>query len=241
MIDEQPPRPRGRPRLKPSTTDAAPAKEILGVAARMFAEVGYDKTSFTAIADAVGIQRASIYHHYANKDALLLEIGLSWLDPLAALVEQFDSEDGPDDLRLYRYLRIDLRHIQSAPYDLSRLYHLPVALDDDGCDPIGTIIDMIHDAWTRWITAATEAGTLRSVDPALAGSLVEASYLGVLASERPAVGVDPGTTADEFADLMLAGLVADPIRLRELQAAALEHDGDDPILHELLGLDPPTW
>ena len=204
--------------------------EILRVAATMFGEVGYEKTSFTAIADAVGIQRASLYHYYPNKDALLLDIGLPWLNPLAVLVEEFDEENAPGDLQLYRYLRIDLRHIQAAPYDLGRLYHLPDISVGESMEPLWQIVDTIHDAWTRWIASAVEDGALRRVDPRLAGSMVEAAYLGVITSDRPAVREDAGSTADNFADLVLAGLLADPGRLAELRRLALEHDGADPIL-----------
>jgi AcrR family transcriptional regulator len=204
--------------------------EILRIAAAMFAEVGYEKTSFTSIADAVGIQRASLYHYYANKDALLLDIGLPWLNPLAALVEEFEEEIAPGEVKLYRYLRIDLRHIRAAPYDLGRLYHLPDISAGESMAPLWRIVDTIHDAWTRWITAAVADGALRRVDPRLAGSLVEAAYLGVITSDRPAVREDVGNTADDFADLILAGLLADPERLAELRRLALELDGADPIL-----------
>lgn len=228
------PKRRGRPRLKPSTTEAPPAEEILEVAARMFADVGYEQTSFAAIAETVGVQRASLYHHYANKEALLLEIGLLWLEPLVELLDRFDEEGGPADLRLYRYLRIDLRHIKSAPYDLGRIYHLRDEPWQSEADPASKLVDTIHDAWVRWIAAAVEAGTFRPINPRLLGSLIEAAYLGVLSSDRPDILADVGKTVDSFVDLMVAGLLADPLRLDELRAQALAHDGVDPALADVL-------
>ncbi len=229
-MDDRVSRRRGRPRLKPNSTTAPPAEEILGAAAAMFADVGYEQTSFTAIAEAVGMQRASLYHHFPNKEALLLEIGLLWLEPLGELLEEFDAEGGPCDLRLYRYLRIDLRHIQSAPYDLGRLYQLSGPPAPTGTDEANLLIDAIHDAWTRWISAAVASGAFRPLDPALAGSLVEAAYLGVITSERPAVLDDSGRTADGFADLILRGLLHDPGRLDELRTEAVDQDGANPVL-----------
>ena len=239
-MTDQSPRRRGRPRLKPSATDAVPSDEILAVAARLFTEVGYQKTSFTTIAEAVGIQRASLYHHYPNKDALLLEIGRPWLMPLVQLIEQFDREDEPRDLQLYRYLRIDVRHLRSAPYDLVRLYQLPDLHDSAGLDPLWNIIDAIHNAWVDWIRSAVQAGALRRVDPQLTGSLLEANYLGLISSERPSLIADVGVTSDSFADLMLGGLVAEPGRLDDLRKLALKRDGKNPILNEVLYHDPPA-
>ena len=237
MTVDQQPRRRGRPRLKPSASDAVPSDEILAAAARMFAELGYEKTSFTAIANAVGIQRASLYHLFPNKDALLLEIGRPWMTPLVELVAQFDRENEPGDLQLYRYLRIDMRYIGSAPYDLVRLYQLPDLQNNAGLEPLWETVDAIHAAWVRWISSGVESGFLRQIEPELAGSLVESAYLGVLSSERPSLTADPGKTSDGFADLMLGGLLADPTRLDELRELALQRDGADPILHEILYTD----
>lgn len=238
MSTDLPLRRRGRPRLKPSASNVVPSDEILAAAARLFTEFGYEKTSFTAIANAVGIQRASLYHYFPNKEALLLEIGAPWMRPLVDLIEQFDREDEPGDLQLYRYLRIDMRYIGSAPYDLVRIYQLPDLQNSAGLEPIWETIDVIHEAWVRWIRSGVETGFLRQVEPKLAGSLVESAYLGVLSSERPSLTADLDKTTDGFADLMLGGLVADRARLDDLRKLAIDRDGANPILHEILRVDP---
>lgn len=52
-----------RPRL--STREA-----ILAAAARSFADRGYHRTSLHEVAEDVGIQKASIFHHFASKEVL---------------------------------------------------------------------------------------------------------------------------------------------------------------------------
>lgn len=59
-------------------------EDIVDVAARLFSESGYEGTSVRTIASSVGLSVASLFHHFASKDALLeavirrgLEIGMA--------------------------------------------------------------------------------------------------------------------------------------------------------------------
>src|SRR5579862_3021566 len=53
---------------------SARREELTRAAARLFAERGYQGTSLADLADALGLQKASLYHHIESKEDLLWEV-----------------------------------------------------------------------------------------------------------------------------------------------------------------------
>jgi AcrR family transcriptional regulator len=97
------------------------AKEILRVAARLFAARGYDATPVQAIVDAAGVTKPTLYYHFKSKEGLaqaLLTVPLTRLlenlralvnqprDPVARLVEFLETHfsfvrEDPDRVRFF--------------------------------------------------------------------------------------------------------------------------------------------
>src|SRR5437764_10715237 len=53
---------------------ASRREELTRIATRLFAERGYQGTSLAEIAEELGIQKPSLYHHIASKEDLLWEV-----------------------------------------------------------------------------------------------------------------------------------------------------------------------
>ncbi len=56
------------------TRSAAAHRKVLNAAIALIAERGVDGTSMDAVAEASGVSKATIYKHWADKEALLLEV-----------------------------------------------------------------------------------------------------------------------------------------------------------------------
>jgi AcrR family transcriptional regulator len=90
-------------------------EEIFAVAADIFWEKGYHATSMANIADAIGIRKASLYHHIANKEALLYEMSMSSMHHIIEAVVAAPPSD--PETRLADMMR---RHIRTLLTDRSR-------------------------------------------------------------------------------------------------------------------------
>ena len=49
-------------------------ERILDTASRLFFQKGYDKTTLQDIIDATGLSKGAIYHHFASKEAILIDV-----------------------------------------------------------------------------------------------------------------------------------------------------------------------
>jgi AcrR family transcriptional regulator len=73
---------------KPQSDDGSSRRrEILEIAARLFARKGYGGTSMRDIGEQAGVLGGSLYHHIKSKDALFVELHDAALDAAQARIE----------------------------------------------------------------------------------------------------------------------------------------------------------
>ncbi|GAC1384687.1 MAG: TetR/AcrR family transcriptional regulator [Ktedonobacteraceae bacterium] len=91
-------------------SEGRPVRENVRTAAvQLFAEFGYHAAPLRDIARMAGIQAASIYYHYANKEALLLEIMETHMRQLNADLEHISHEQSDPQKRLYEAIASHIR------------------------------------------------------------------------------------------------------------------------------------
>lgn len=83
---------------------SARREELTRTAARLFAERGYHGTSLADLADELGIQKASLYHHIASKEDLLWEVASAGAEAFHAALDAI-----PDELAASEKIRLAFR------------------------------------------------------------------------------------------------------------------------------------
>jgi len=87
---------------------SARRSELTREAARLFAEKGYHGTSIGDLAEALGVQKGSLYHHIESKQDLLYEAMREGADAFHAALDSI-PEDAPATEKIRQALRGHLR------------------------------------------------------------------------------------------------------------------------------------
>lgn len=142
-------------------------EQILEVARRMFAEVGYLNASMVKIASDCGVSRAGLLHHFPSKE-LLLRAVLEERDR-EDLAVFFDADDPGNGLGYFRRLLRLVAHNERNP----GIIHLYAALSAEAVSfdhPAHDFFDMryraIRSGMIGALTQMQDAGVLRDrIDP----------------------------------------------------------------------------
>jgi AcrR family transcriptional regulator len=95
-------------------------EEVTRTAARLFAERGYHGTSLADVAAAVGIKKASLYHHIETKEDLLWDVAWAGAEAFRAALDGV-PEDVPGTEKLRLALRAHL-HVVSEQLDAATVF-----------------------------------------------------------------------------------------------------------------------
>jgi AcrR family transcriptional regulator len=164
--------PRG-PRRAPARTRRrsesqldTPRERIHAAALRLFARYGYDGTSLQMIADAVGLHKSSLYHHYRGKLEVASEAFESALAQVAALMQPLVEEESPSLACLVEVCGVLSDHFCEHP-DVARLamWIMTAASDSDlhlhvgseGEHRVPTVLAIL----AGWLDRAKRAGVIR--------------------------------------------------------------------------------
>jgi len=80
---------------------SAKREELTRIAARLFAERGYQGTSLADLAEALGVQKPSLYHHIASKEDLLWDVARDGSAAFRAALDAVPADEpAPERIRL---------------------------------------------------------------------------------------------------------------------------------------------
>jgi TetR/AcrR family transcriptional regulator, cholesterol catabolism regulator len=175
--------------------------ELVGVAARLFAERGYHGTSMADLAEAMGVQKGSLYSLTGSKQDLLVLITRNGAASFHAALDGV-----PDDAEPLERLRLALRGhlaVVAAQVDAATVFTREWRfLDEPERTAFRTERRRYEERWRELLREAAERGALRSDLDA------EAAVLLVLSAANWAyTWIRPGADTDALADRFFAILV----------------------------------
>jgi AcrR family transcriptional regulator len=180
---------------------------ILEAAARIFGEKGYHATSMSDIAEAVNLQKASLYYHFDSKQEILISLLDHALDLINHRLESVLAQPLTPEEKLRQVMVTYLETI-AENQDLSAVLLLELrSLDPELKARHASRREKFENIWRNLITEGRQAGKFTNVDPSLTGRAI----LGVMNWTVTWYRRDGPRSATEianlFADLLLNGLI----------------------------------
>jgi AcrR family transcriptional regulator len=181
--------------------------EILSAAAQIISQKGFHAASMQDIAQAVNLQKASLYHHISSKQDILLALLDRALDLLIEHIEQVVQQPLPADQKL-RLAMIEYLQAMLEQRDLASVLLLEYrSLEPQYHSRHIPRRDRFERLWRDMLQEGIEQGIFNCTDPAFASR----SLLGVMnwtiTWYHPGGSLSPAEIAEQTADLFFDGLL----------------------------------
>jgi AcrR family transcriptional regulator len=182
--------------------------DILDAAAQVFRQKGYHGASMADIAEAVNLQKASLYHHVSSKQEILLALLDRALDLLYEHIALITREELPEQIKLERMMEAYLQ-VMTENIDLSAV----LLLEHRSLDPELHLRhvpnrDRFEELWRDVIRQGAQDGVFRQVDPGMAARALLGIMNWVITWYHPDGKLSVGQISDHYADLFLKGLLS---------------------------------
>jgi AcrR family transcriptional regulator len=189
-----------------------PRTRILQAALRLFARKGYDGTTTRDLATAANVAEGTVFNHFANKKAILVEVATSgWVEILTDLLTEL-SEMGSYKA-VAQVMRRRMLHLH-ANADLLRVCFIEAQFHPELRDRIQSeVIAKMTDVAEVFFQTAMEKGIYRPMNPRIVAQV----FLGMFAiagfSNQTIVAPQASPQAiqemaEGIADIFLNGVLA---------------------------------
>jgi AcrR family transcriptional regulator len=182
--------------------------------AQIFRDRGFDATSVSDIARALGLTKAGLYHHFESKEALLFEIMMFGLDKVRdeVIIPVRAIGDPEERLRqlVLRHARITTRGHGAVAHLQDEIRALPPPARKQVEHRMRVYFDLVRGT----LDELHAAGRLRAVDRTVATFSLIGMILWLPRWFRQDGRLTQNQVAENIANLALGGLVAAPPRKR---------------------------
>ena len=181
--------------------------DILDAAAQVFRQKGFHGASMSAIAEAVNLQKASLYHHVISKQEILLELLDRALGMLTGYIAGIAAQDIPADQKLRQMIRAYLSALADNA-DLAAVFLFEHrSLDKKSHARHVPQRDTFEGLWRDVLNEGVRTKVFDCADTSMAVRALMGVMNWTLTWYRPEGAKPIEKIADEYADLMFHGLL----------------------------------
>jgi AcrR family transcriptional regulator len=182
-------------------------EDILEAAAQVFREKGFHGASMQDIAEAVNLQKASLYHHVSSKQEILLALLDRALELLLERIAPMASQNLPADKKLSQMIRAYLQ-ILAENTDLSAVLlfeHRSLERKQHARHVPNR--DKFEALWRNVLMEGASTKLFRYDDPALTARAILGILNWTITWYRPNGDLTIDQIADQYSNLLLNGLL----------------------------------
>jgi len=180
--------------------------EIVAAAIRLFQVKGYHATSMQDIADAVGLQKGSLYHYISSKEDLLVAIIHDAITQYNARLAEVKAMDLPVRLRLELAVRSHLEGIAENLGMLTIFLRESYALNADQQKLIGAENAVYNRMFEELYAEGVASGEIRDLDPKLVNRTLLGACNWFYRWYNPEGSRSIQEMSDFFVDLLFKGI-----------------------------------
>ena len=189
-------------------TDIRSVRErILAAAVQLFAQYGYHAATMRDIARISGIQAASIYYHYASKQALLVEIMDTHMRGLNANLQRIVQASTPVQQRLHEAIANHIRLHTTYKAEFFIIDTEIRALEDEQRSAILALRDQYESMLQSLLREGMEQRIFRQVDIKVASYALIAMCTEVATWFRPDGRLSVQQVIDLYTQMITEGLL----------------------------------
>ncbi|HEY3311787.1 MAG TPA: TetR/AcrR family transcriptional regulator [Anaerolineales bacterium] len=179
---------------------------ILESAAQVIRQKGFNGASMADIAEAVQLQKASLYHHFSSKQEILLELLDRALELVTDRMLAVMAEDVPAEEKLRRAMRSYLKTLSEQGDLVSILLLEHRSLDPENHSRHIPHRDQFENLWRELIREGVEAGVFEVEDIPLTARGLMGVMNWTITWYQPTGALTIDEISDHFANLFLHGL-----------------------------------
>ncbi len=192
-------------------TEVSTRDKILKAAQKLFARNGYDGTTTKELAEKAGIAEGTLFRHFTNKKAILIEVATQgWVDLLTDLLTELSEMASYEAISQVMYKRM-LR--LGDNYDMMRVCFMEVQLHQDLRERIQSeVVEKMTDVAEAFFQTAMERGVYRKMNPRVIaqvflGMFVVAGFSHETIAQPGASPAEVKEMAEGLADIFLNGVL----------------------------------